>query len=182
MRRLPYALIPIFLVGCASSVPAPVSPGEARAEAVFAEVDRVREKVDARTGLHVYSVVPDLQESREGKLSMASVLMAPREGSKAAVNGEFGFQTTGTAVRYRECGALELVLDGRALPKKSTRYFGSLGRGHVVEAVVAQVSPEDLARMAAAGTVEYRLCSTHGALSSKDKGLLGRMLARYQAR
>lgn len=183
MRPLHCALIPVFLVGCASSAPAPVGPDSARSKAVFAQHDRVREKVDAETGLHVYSVVPDAQESREGKLSMATVLMAPEEGrDAAAANGEFGFQTTGTSVRYRDCGGLVLVVDGEILPKKSIQYFGSLGRGYVVEAVVAPVSPEDLARMVAAKTVEYRLCDTRGSLSSRDRGLLGRMLARYQDR
>lgn len=180
MERLNYALITVFLVGCASSAPAPVGPDSARSRAIFAQQDRVREKVDANTGLHVYSVVPDVQESREGKLSMASVLMASKDGG-AAVNGEFGFQTTGSAVRYRECGDLVLVVDGQTLPRKSTRYFGSLGHGKVVEAVVAAVSPDDLARMVAAKTVEYKLCDTRGALSSRDRGLLGRMLARWQA-
>lgn len=181
MERLNYALISVFLVGCASSAPAPVGPNSARSEAIFAQYDRVREKVDANTGLHIYSVVPDLQESREGKLSMASVLMASRDRS-ANVDGEFGFQTTGKSVRYRECGDLVLVVDGKALPRKSTKYFGSLGHGKVVEAVVAPVSPDDLALMVAAKTVEYKLCDTRGALSSEDRGLLGRMLARWQAR
>ena len=183
MKKLHFAIIPVFLVGCAGSAPTPAGPGQAPSQAVFAEHDRVREKVDATTGMRVYSVVPDVAESREGKLSMASVLTAPPEGrAGAAINGEIGFQTTSKAVQYRECDNLVLVLDGKALPRKSTQYFGSLGRGYVVEAVVAPVSPDDLARIVAAKNVEYRLCNTRGALSTRDRGLLGRMLARYQDR
>ncbi len=183
MKRLSFALLPLFIFGCASSTRISAGPGQPARTITFEEHDRVRAKVDADTGMRVYSVVPDVEESKEGKLSMASVLMAAPEGTRAAgVSGEFGFQTTGDHVRYRECGNLQLVVDGKALPKKSTRYFGSLGNGKVVEAVVARVSPEDVARMVAAKMVEYRLCHTRGTLSIRERNLLGQMLARYQER
>lgn len=183
MNKIVITLLPVILVGCANSVPAPAGPGDARFEAMFEKQDRVRAKVDANTGIRSYSVVPDVAESKKGKLSMASVLMASPEGSRALdVSGEFGFQTTGDHVRYRECGDLQLVVDGKALPKKSTRYFGSLGNGKVVEAVVARVTPEDVARMVSAKMVEYRLCQTRGTLTDRERNLLGQMLARYQER
>lgn len=172
-------LTTLLATGCAPTMAPSKTGAEAEADLVFADQDRLRVKVDEETGMRMYSVVPDLEVSRQGKLSMASVLLAPR--AKGA-SGELGFQTTSKFVRYRDCNNLQLVLDGRALPRKQLRYFGSLVRGFVVEAVVAPLSTDELERVVAARRVEYRLCDTRGSLSSRDRDLLGRMMARWQER
>lgn len=170
-----------LLPACAStSVPSASGPGSDRP--LFAAADRVRAKVDRSSGIRVYSVVPDVQESRAGKLSLASTLMDEGQGAAALpAMGQLGFQTTSKNVRFRECGRLELVVDGRQLLGRSPKYFGSLERGRVVEAVVVPVTPDELSRLVQADEVRYRLCGTRGALSSADRRLLGRMLAMWQA-
>jgi len=176
-------VLSVCLVGCASPKPAPRGPREEAPVTLSGEDShRVRQRKDAATGYQIYSVVPNLAQSRAGKLSMAAVLMErPGDASGALTSGQFGFQTSSKKVRFRECRRLVLIVDGQRLPQRAAKYYSSIGNGVVVEGMVAPVSLKELRRLSRGESVAYRLCSTSGTISSTDKALIRRMLEQRRS-
>lgn len=181
VRSTAAALCLILLgpAGCGTAAPEPREGVPAPTLAAAREGDeRIRHRVDSESGIHVYTVLPDPREARAGKLSLSAVILT---GGAEAV-AEFGFQTAGGTVRFRECNDLALALDGEQLPSRASRYLsGIAGGGVVTEAVVISLSAAELRAIRQAASVRYQLCETRGRLSPGDLALLRRMIALWES-
>lgn len=173
----------LLVAGCATTAkPEPEAGAPPAAPQPLPEQgERVRKRVDPRSGVTSYQLLPDVARSRAGELSLTCFLITGPGGPGAGEMGELGFQVTSKEMRFNLCDLLTLELDGKRLPPRSVKHFNALVSGRVVEAVVMPVSVAELERTARARRVAYRLCQATGELGAEELALLKKMVGLWRA-
>ena len=151
---------------------------------IRADIARVTSKCDQALEICRYSVLPDLRESQAGQLSMLGVIFTPSDPLEASgmVQSLFGFQVSSMKVRYRECQALKIHVDGTPLPRKALKYHQAMGKSQVVEGVTVELSINELQRISYAAEVRCDLCGDERKLRGDEKMLLAHLYETWRKR
>jgi hypothetical protein len=75
--------------------------------------------------------------------------------------------------KYLDCHDLKWLVDGKPLDLPTAYHKGSVQRRGVAESISQAITSEQLIQMGSAHTVDYRLCSNEGQLSSSDISAAG---------
>ena len=177
----------LISLGCASGCGAArrAQPVGARTPVMIkADLARMTSKCDEGLQLCRYSILPDLRESRAGRLSMLGVIFSPSkaEASVGLVQSLFGFQISSKKVQYRECEELKIRVDGASLPRKDVKYHQAMGRRQVVEGVTVELSLDELLRISRGGDVMCDLCGSSRLLRGDEKVLLAQLFEMWRGR
>lgn len=182
-----YTLAGLMMLGLGSGCGTSREAKKAKVAAptfIKADMARFTSKCDLALELCRYSILPDLGESKSGHLSMLGVIFTPADRAEASshVQSLFGFQVASKKVRYRECQAFEIKVDGDVLPAKPVKYHQAMGRGQVVEGITVELSMAELKQISGGGEVRCELCGDERKLRGDEKVLLAHLFEIWRRR
>lgn len=91
----------------------------------------------------------------------------------------FGFSRAGGSWKYLQCNQTHWLVDGNPFPTQGVIHRGKVIRGGVIEHLGQPLTLEQLDALAAATTIEFKICNDEFVMSKEDQEGLRQVAAAF---